>query len=213
VLPGELSDDGLAFLLGHGFAEHNTVSAGRQTKEVYFTCLLLADQRLVNSFKTAFEQAKVKMYGAVRLPSWSIETFNADALNKMMTRVPGFTCAVSELSRSLADLRERGGKCGNAHPALGSIFRSFVEIVRLYKISDTAVPALAELFVSKCDELAYLPDSKVKYLEIMTEVEQMLKSFGCERITSEALEGTTLKPIGPAVTTKAKGMHAESDFG
>lgn len=196
VIPGELGDGGFAFLIGHDSAasevEHSISSrefVEQRRKELSFSSLLLAGKQLVDSFKSAFKASNARMFGELMLLDSSIDTFDANVLHRMALREIYFTCNVNEICRQLSEIRKRNEiKVVTSHPGLNYIFRAFMEEVKQYKISDKALPEISRFFVAKCDELGYLPESKIDVISLMIDVRKMLESLGCERMGTSELE-------------------------
>lgn len=179
IIPAELSD-GCVFLIGRDSREGEE-SVGEARKKICFSCLLLCDARLVDAFKAAFEMSGVKMFGEMMVLDASLESFNAEHLDRICLKGMYWSYDAENLSKALLLAKDRGGARGR-FPGLNFVARAFFEEVRRFIVPEKKVPLLTEYFESRCDELAHLPTSKINILKLSDDVRSKLKELGCIEI-------------------------------
>lgn len=161
VIAAELSN-GFAFLLGRETTD---------SKHKYaYNCLVLAERRLADSFKTALKTADVKGYQGLgdilSMVDRSIETISVnDIFERLLLKGRYCDCNIESLAKALEAARMRlaekeSGKHVALPPGLEYIFRNFLEAL-IPSIKSPVALGLTSFFLRKCEEHGHKPNVKI----------------------------------------------------
>ena len=178
VIPCELADGGGVFLIGR--------DAGKERPKIITSCLLLADKRLVDSFKVAFRAADMRINNNDLQLKNTIDAVSIDEISTII-RWLNIKCDFDKLSDKLAEVRNRKIK-GDADSSsaisfrsLHLIFRSILYETRNYKLSDEVLTKLADMFISMSRSLGHKAADSIDSTDVMAETRNTLVSLGCEQ--------------------------------
>lgn len=186
--------------LKNGFAFFFGREATDSKHKYAYNCLLLAENRLAESFKTAIKSCVIKGYNdfgdIVSMVDRTIETISVnDIYERLLLKERYCECNIDGLGKKLQAARKRIAEKGTSKspdlpPAVEYTFRSFIEAL-VPSIKSSVALGLTKLFLKKCEEHGHKPKAKIADA-LVNEFRQELDGLGIKEFIEKPTKNILL---------------------
>ena len=188
LIPVELEDGSFVFLIGRNLAggtnEDSSLSReyAKQQEGLCFSCLLLANSRLVDGFITAINSSGITVLKKQRL-ACSAETFKVNDIVEIISKETGSIADADALDVVFKEVKSsKNTKAKSSQRLTTDLYELFSGITNKYRLSVDESNEISKLFASKCSALGDSHDSKIDTESLKTELQSKLDELKCKKI-------------------------------